>query len=70
MLGEKIFHYLMPYGSGAGDSGGDSGHRAVVEIANPDSDKIVRGISDGPIITEIVGCPGFNGNGEIGDIEE
>lgn len=45
-------------------------HRGIVVIAYPGGDKVVGGITDGPVISEIVRSAGFNGDLVLGNVED
>jgi len=70
LIFEELGSNFIPDGRGAGDAGGNIGHRRVIVVADPGGDEIVLGVADGPVVALVIGGAGFNSYLMVGDVEE
>lgn len=59
----------MPDGTGPGDAGRNRRHGGVVIVANPSGNEKVRSVANGPVVAEVIGGAGFDGDLVRGKIE-
>lgn len=59
---KKVGHDFIPDRGSAGDTGGDLTHGRVVIVAYPDGGEQVGGVADGPVVAQVLGGAGLDGN--------
>ena len=67
---EKLGHGTGPNRRSPSNTRSNTTHWRVIVIADPGRDEKVGGVTKGPVIPEIIGGAGFDGNGIIFDIQK